>query len=247
MLTIRNLTKVFPKENLSVLNSLSLTVKNHEFVSFIGPSGCGKSTLFRILSGIEKQTSGDIFLNNKKLINRKGMFGYMPQNTSLFPWKTVLENVMLGPLIKGESKKIAEEKALDLLGKFGLQKFRNNFPKTLSGGMQQRVALLRTILFNPHFLLLDEPFGSLDEITKQHAQEWLLKVCDIFHTRVLFITHDIQEAIFLSDKIYVFSNRPATLLEEVRVSLKKPRTLSTITSPQAISIEKELRSLLLKS
>ncbi len=243
-LTITNLSKSF--DDLSVLNDISLTVGKHEFVSIIGPSGCGKSTLFTILSGVEKETSGEIFLDQKSILDRKGRFGYMPQDASLLPWKTVLENVMLGLLIKGVAKNQAKEKAYDLLHKFDLSDFSNHFPEQLSGGMQQRVALLRTVLFDPNFLLLDEPFGSLDALTRHDAQMWLLSVWGKFHSSVLFITHDIQEAILLSDRIYVLSSRPATIVKEVKVSLARPRRLTDVTKKEAVALEKELLSLLMK-
>ena len=173
-LSIKHLSKAFGM--LRVLDDISLYVGNHEFVSVIGPSGSGKSTLFHVLAGIEDLQSGEILIEQKKVKNRRGKFGYMPQDASLFPWKTVLENIMLGPLISGKSKANSKEKAFELLEKFNLQEFSNNYPSTLSGGMQQRVALLRTVLFNPSFLLLDEPFGSLDALTRHEVQMWLLDV-----------------------------------------------------------------------
>src|SRR5882672_4869462 len=237
-LSINHLSKSFGA--LTVFDDISLGVKNHEFVSIIGPSGCGKSTLFHILSGIENATSGEIVLEQKKIKDRKGKFGYMPQEASLLPWKTVLENVMLGPLLSGTAKKFAKEKATELLEKFSLQNFADNYPSTLSGGMQQRVALLRTVLFHPSFLLLDEPFGSLDALTRQEAQLWLAAICKTFQSSVLFITHDIQEAILLSDRIYVLSQRPAKVIAEVTVELPRPRNLLDLTKPEAVFLEKQL-------
>jgi len=241
-LSIKHLTKSFG--TLPVLGDISLVVKKQEFVSIIGPSGCGKSTLFHILAGVEKETTGEIVLANKRTEDLRGKFGYMPQEASLLPWKTVTENVMLGLRIKGVSKSTAEEKATELLKKFHLQDFANNYPATLSGGMQQRVALLRTVLFHPSFLLLDEPFGSLDALTRQDAQLWLLDVCKTFGSSVLFITHDIQEAILLSDRIYVLSNRPAEIVKEVAVTLPRPRKLSHLTTTKAVALEKQLLALL---
>lgn len=244
-LSIKKISKLFGE--LKVLDDISLSVNNHEFVSVIGPSGCGKSTLFNILAGIEKQTSGEISLDKKIIKDRKGQFGYMPQDASLLPWKTVLQNVMLGLIIKGESESQAKEKAYDLLKKFDLADFSKSYPETLSGGMQQRVALLRTVLFNPSFLLLDEPFGSLDALTRHEAQMWLLSVWEKLESSVLFITHDIQEAILLSDRIYVLSSRPGIILKEVKVTLPHPRKLSDLTKKNAVTIEKQLLSLLMKS
>ena len=241
-LTIQHLTKSF--DELSILEDISLTVKKKEFVSLIGPSGCGKSTLFHILAGVEKQTAGDFLLESKMIKDSRGRFGYMPQEASLLPWKTVLDNVMLGLRIKGTSPHAGKEKAFELLERFNLEEFANSYPYTLSGGMQQRVALLRTVLFHPSFLLLDEPFGSLDALTRQDAQLWLMDVCKTFDSSVLFITHDIQEAILLSDRIYVLSNRPAKVIAEVTVSISRPRKLLDLTSPRAVALEKQLLSLL---
>ena len=243
-LSLKNVSKSF--DTLEVLHNISLRVAKHEFVSIIGPSGSGKSTLFHILAGVENSTAGEILINNKSIKNRRGKFGYMPQAHSLFPWRTVLENIMLGPIVLGKSKLYAKEKAYKLLEEFNLQDFVNNYPSTLSGGMQQRVALLRTVLFNPAFLLLDEPFGSLDALTRQLAQIWLLTVWDTYRSSVLFITHVIQEAILLSDRIYVLSNRPSTIVKEITVDLPRPRKLVHLTGSKAIILEKKLFSLLMK-
>jgi ABC-type nitrate/sulfonate/bicarbonate transport system ATPase subunit len=243
--SVKHLSKSFG--TLQVLKDISLSVNNHEFVSIIGPSGSGKSTLFHILSGIDEPTSGEIIIEKKNIFDRRGKFGYMPQDASLFPWKTVLENVMLGDIILGKSQKQAKEKAYDLLKKFDLADFSNHFPSTLSGGMQQRVALLRTVLFNPSFLLLDEPFGSLDALTRHEVQMWLLTIYETFHSSILFITHDIQEAILLSDRIYVMDTRPATIIEEVKVNLPRPRKLTDLTTTHAVTLEKKLLSLLMKT
>jgi len=248
-LAVVNLQKFFLNHStpLEVLAQISLTVNNHEFVSIIGPSGSGKSTIFNILAGIEDPTGGEIFLSQKRIMNRKGKFGYMPQDAALLPWKTVLENVMLGLIILGNPKELARRKAFDLLEKFNLTDFANHFPETLSGGMQQRVALLRTVLFNPSFLLLDEPFGSLDALTRHEAQMWLLAAWERFSSSVLFVTHDIQEAILLSDRIYVISERPAKIIEEVKVNLPRPRALTDLTKSPAVELEKKLLALLMKT
>lgn len=247
-LSVRNLEKIFSRNNSSfeILADISFSIKKHEFVSIIGPSGCGKTTLFNIISGIDEQTTGEILLDKKNVKDRKGKFGYMLQDASLLPWKTVIENVRLGEIIKGRSKKYAKEKALELLQEFGLVEFINHYPSTLSGGMQQRVALLRTVLFHPELLLLDEPFGSLDALTRREAQIWLLSVWEKLNSTILFITHDIQEAILLSDTIYVMSHRPAKLLSKIKVSLPRPRRITDLTTNNAKNLEKELVSLLRK-
>lgn len=243
-LSLKNVSKSFG--TLQVLDNISFHVAKHEFVSLIGPSGSGKSTLFHILAGVEEATSGEILITKKNVKDRRGKFGYMPQEHSLLPWKTVRENIMIGPVILGESKDHAKKKADELLKKFNLQYFSDNYPSMLSGGMQQRVALLRTVLFNSSFLLLDEPFGSLDALTRQKAQLWLMEVWEQFHSSILFITHDIQEAILLSDRIYVFCDRPATVVNEISVNLPRPRKLIHLTDPKAVALEKKLLSLLMK-
>jgi len=248
-LSIANLGKTFlyKKTSLEVIANISLNVQNHEFVTVIGPSGSGKSTLFNILSGVDEPTTGEIMLNQKIVLDRRGKFGYMPQDAALLPWKTVLENVMLGLVVLGETEKQSREKAFSLLRKFGLADFADHFPNTLSGGMQQRVALLRTVLFHPSFLLLDEPFGSLDALTRHEAQMWLLTVWEKMKSSVLFITHDIQEAILLSDRIYVISARPANVIHEVKVNLPRPRKLTDLTANHAVQLEKKLLSLLMRA
>lgn len=203
-LIIKNLSKNYLLTNnktVIALKKFSLTVFQQEFVSIIGPSGGGKTTLFNIISGVEEQTSGTISLDGKIDNLRRGKFGYMFQEPLLLPWRTIEENLILGTDIKRVPKKIALKKARNLLREFNLEKYRDQYPFSLSGGMKQKVALLRTLLFNDSFLLLDEPFGALDQITRSELQLWLKKVLKKFKTTVLFITHDIREAKLLSDRI----------------------------------------------
>jgi len=245
-LLVSNLTKTFSDGTKSIptLSSISLTLEKGEFVSIIGPSGCGKSTFFKILAGIEQETSGSIFLDGKESAKRKGQFGYMPQKPLLLPWRNVLENCMLGFSVKGSVQEDAKQKALVLLKRFGLVEFADAYPKTLSGGMEQRVALLRTILYNRSFLLLDEPFGALDALTRVSLQLWLHDVWREFESSVLFVTHDIREALFLSDRIYVFSHRPASIRKEIHVPLPRPRKRLHLKTKVALELEEELEELL---
>lgn len=246
-LTLKNISKNYSLRNnqsISVLNQINLSVFPGEFISLIGSSGCGKTTLFNIISGVDEQTSGTISLDGNIISSRRGKFGYMLQEPLLLPWRTVAENLILGLDIRKVPKKIALKKARLLLQQFDLEDFSNQLPSVLSGGMQQRVALLRTILFNESFLLLDEPFGALDQITRTTLQFWLMKVLKKVKITTLFITHDIQEAILLSDRIIVLSNRPAGIQKIITVLLPHPRQLAQITSPQFIKIEKELFSIL---
>lgn len=203
-LIIKNLSKKFLLTNnktVTALKNLNLSVFPEEFVSIIGPSGCGKTTLFNIIAGVDEQTSGAISLDGNIENSRRGKFGYMFQEPLLLPWRTVEENIIFGLDIKKVPKRIALKKARLLLKEFNLEKYGDQYPFSLSGGMKQKVALLRTLLFNDSFLLLDEPFGALDQITRSSLQLWLKKVLKKFKTTVIFITHDIREAKLLSNRI----------------------------------------------
>ncbi len=247
-LLVQNVTKTFGsgRQSLETLATIDLTVAQGEFVSIIGPSGCGKSTLFNIIAGVEEPTSGTIAIDGEADIIRAGKTGYMPQQPLLLPWRTVEENVMLGLDVRRISREKARREAYELLKHFGLAEFTQHYPSTLSGGMRQRVALLRTVLFNKSFLLLDEPFGALDALTRLACQMWLLKLWHEFHSSVLFITHDVREAILLSDRIYVLSARPATVLRIVDVDLPRPRQPEHLAFTQSVQLEQALMSILMK-
>lgn len=247
-LLVQGVTKTFRtgRQRLDALASIDLTVAAGEFVSVIGPSGCGKSTLFNIIAGVDQPTSGLIAIDGETDTIRRGKTGYMPQQPLLLPWRTVEENVMLGLDVRHVPRKEARQQAYELLKRFGLAEFAGNYPSTLSGGMRQRVALLRTVLFNRSFLLLDEPFGALDALTRLACQVWLLNLWQEFHSSVLFITHDVREAILLSDRIYVLSARPARVLRVTEVNLPRPRQPEHLALEQAVQLEQELMSLLLK-
>ena len=245
-LSIHDLSKTFLVDGkpLEILSSINLHVAPGEFVSIIGPSGCGKSTLFHILSGIESETDGKIFFDGKRANFRRGKSGYMHQDALLLPWRSVLGNLLLGTDVLGISRKESRGKALALLETFSLLQFRDVYPSVLSGGMKQRVALLRTLLFHEDFLLLDEPFGALDALTRLSCQMWLLDVWQKRKSSILFITHDISEAILLSNRIYVMSSRPGHILKELAVGLPYPRKQNFLTSRKAANLENKLYSLL---
>src|SRR5438105_39853 len=247
-LLVQGVTKTFQtgRKRLEALERIDLTVNIGEFVSLIGPSGCGKSTLFNIIAGVEKPTSGLIAIDGDANAARTGKTGYMPQQPLLLPWRTVEENVMLGLDVRQVARKDAQHQAFELLKRFGLADFAQNYPATLSGGMRQRVALLRTALFNRSFLLLDEPFGALDALTRLSSQMWLLDLWQEFHSSVLFITHDVREAIFLSDRIYILSARPARVLRVVDVDLPRPRLPEHLALAQSVQLEQALMSILMK-
>lgn len=240
-LAIDNLSLSFGQE---VIKNISLEIFKGEIVSIIGPSGCGKSTLFNIISGILIQNKGIIKIDGKEENQRQGKFGYMFQEPLLFPWLKVFENVMLGYEIKGLVKNEAKIKALDLLKKFNLFEYSNFYPESLSGGMKQKAALLRTIAFNSSLLLLDEPFGSLDAITRSSLHLYLLEIWKRLKLTIIFTTHDIREAIFLSDRVYVLSKKPATVVDCIKNNLPRPRKIRDLTSSKFVEMEKKLMKLL---
>lgn len=247
-LVVGGVTKTYRAAGRQVetLQPIDLTVEQGEFVTLIGPSGCGKSTLFNIIAGVDEPSAGTIAIDGDTEGPRAGKSGYMLQQPLLLPWRTVEENVLLGLDVRRVSHKQAQQEASELLKRFGLAEFAQNYPATLSGGMRQRVALLRTVLFNRTFLLLDEPFGALDALTRLSLQMWLLDLWQTLHSSVLFITHDVREALLLSDRIYVLSARPACVLRVVEVDLPRPRRQESLALERAVQLEQELVALLLK-
>ncbi|GCE08449.1 ABC transporter ATP-binding protein [Dictyobacter aurantiacus] len=247
-LIVKGVSKTYRdgKRLLDVLEPLDLTVGRGEFVSLIGPSGCGKSTLFNIVAGVDEPGSGTLAIDGDWQGERTGRVGYMPQQPLLLPWRTVEENVLLGLDVLRLPRRESQQQARDVLKRFGLHEFADSYPDTLSGGMRQRIALLRTVLFNSSFLLLDEPFGALDALTRITLQMWLLDLLQMYHSSVLFITHDVREAILLSDRIYVLSARPASVLRVVDIDLPRPRRQEMLTEDTSIHLERELLSLLVK-
>ncbi|HWQ89798.1 MAG TPA: ABC transporter ATP-binding protein [Desulfitobacteriaceae bacterium] len=248
-LVINNLSKSYRGSKLSqpmeILHSLDLNIESGTFVSLIGPSGCGKSTICNLVAGIELPDNGEILLDGKIINGIPGQVSYMPQKDLLLPWRTLLNNVILGCEILGKDKRQAREEAQKWLDQFGLAAFSGYYPHQLSGGMRQRGALLRTILFGRKTLLLDEPFGALDALTRKEMQRWLLMIWNQTHHTVLFITHDIDEAILLSDKVVVLSQRPARILQEFSIPFAHPRDPDLLLSNEALALKKQLLQLLL--
>ncbi len=229
-LQIQALTKSFRRgaSTLEVLAGINLTAAPGEFVSVLGPSGCGKSTLFNLIVGLLQPDAGSIRMDGVPIDGHASVFAYMQQKDLLLPWRTVLGNVLLGPEIEGRPRAEAREEAMQLLDQLGLKGFERSYPAQLSGGMRQRVALVRTLLLQKEVLLLDEPFGALDAMTRSVMQSILLDIWQQCRQTILLITHDVDEALLFSDRIYVLTARPATVKEEVVVSLPRPRSITDI-------------------
>ncbi|AET68936.1 ABC-type nitrate/sulfonate/bicarbonate transport system, ATPase component [Desulfosporosinus orientis DSM 765] len=248
-LSLKSLSKSYlnPQLNqpMKILDSLNLEVDSGTFVSLIGPSGCGKSTICNLIAGIDNPDFGDIILDGQKIQGLPGHIGYMPQKDLLLPWRTLFDNLLIGCQIQHRDKLSARAEATKWLNQFGLTPFSNHYPHQLSGGMRQRGALLRTILFGKKTLLLDEPFGALDALTRQEMQHWLLSILSQTQYTVLFITHDIDEAILLSDKVVVLSKRPATIIQEFTVSFPHPRNPELLLSKESLELKKQLLQLLI--
>lgn len=247
MLEFKNISFKYDEDPDFIIKNLSFTVNKGEFISIVGPSGCGKSTVFRLICKLERPFEGDIFLKNRNInALKKGYIGYMPQNDLLIPWRTILQNSSLPLEIKGEDLKKARYEAEKILKAFGLEKYKNKYPKDLSGGMRQRVSFTRTLLTGADMLLLDEPFSALDAITRLSMQEWLLDKWSNLNKTVLFITHDVEEALFLSTKIFITDESPIRKFKEIKVDLSYPRTRGMLDSPDMLEIKGELISELKK-
>jgi ABC-type nitrate/sulfonate/bicarbonate transport system ATPase subunit len=218
VLTLHDISKRFADND--VIKNLNLKVNKGEFVSILGPSGSGKSTLFSLIGGILSPDDGTILLEGEKINGRTGSISYMPQSPSLLPWRTVLENVLLGKELKGTKDKV---KALQMIEKAGLADYADAYPHELSGGMKQRVSFIRALLSPQPIICLDEPFSALDELTRLEMQKWLLSIWENNRRTVLFVTHNIEEALFLSDRIVILSNKPATIAAEFVIPFKRPR------------------------
>ena len=239
---VRDLVKRYG--DLETLAGISLSLNEGEFVAIVGPSGCGKSTLFNIISGLHVPDSGQVYIDGQDVTGCTGRASYMHQKDLLLPWKTILDNVCLPLVIKGTNWREARERAVPHFPAFGLAGFERHYPAQLSGGMRQRAALLRTYLFASDIMLLDEPFGALDAITRRQLQLWLLSTLEQYRTSVLLITHDVEEAILLSDRLYVLTDRPAQVKEEIPVPLVRPRTADMLTSSDFIALKRRLMELL---
>ncbi|WP_147532749.1 ABC transporter ATP-binding protein [Bacillus marasmi] len=217
-LTISHVSKRFSANE--VLGDLNFSVGKEEFISILGPSGSGKSTIFNLIGGLLTPDSGEIWLEGINIVGARGAISYMPQSPSLLPWRTVLQNVLLAAEIKGKKDPV---KAIEMLNKAGLGDYIHALPDQLSGGMQQRVAFIRALLSPQSLICLDEPFSALDELTRLEMQKWLLAIWEEYRRTIIFVTHSIEEALFLSDRIIVLSQKPASIIAEFQVPFNRPR------------------------
>jgi ABC-type nitrate/sulfonate/bicarbonate transport system ATPase subunit len=232
------------ENGLVALRDVDLTVAPGEFVSIVGPSGCGKSTVLRILAGVLTPTTGQVSIDDVDVRGRPGSAAYMAQKDLLLPWRRAIDNALLGSEIDRTDGAAARERALAWFERFGLGGFEQAWPHELSGGMRQRLALLRTFLFRRDVLLLDEPFGALDAITRQDMVTWLAEVWTADRRTALFVTHDVEEALLLSDRVEVMSGRPGTIIDSIAVPLERPRPAELVTEPEFVALRARiLRSL----
>jgi ABC-type nitrate/sulfonate/bicarbonate transport system ATPase subunit len=243
---VDRVSKIFatPRIAFQALAPITLSIPPGRFVSLIGPSGCGKTTIFNIIAGLLEPSDGRIVIDGVDATGTIGRVGYMLQKDLLLPWRTVLDNVILGMEIQGVPVGKARERALPLLQRYGLAGFEQLYPSSLSGGMRQRAALLRTLLFDTDVILLDEPFGALDAQTKLHMQEWLLQLWSDFSKTVIFVTHDIEEAIYLSDEVHVMGTRPGRIIETIPVAIERPRLRRAIMLPEFLAAKERCLALL---
>lgn len=245
-LVVAGVSKTFRRNGkaITALHNVDFSVEEGRFVSIIGPSGCGKSTLFHIIAGLLCPTTGYVWVDGQDISGRAGTVGYMLQKDMLLPWRSILDNIILGMEIRGVPRVESVKRALPLMTQYGLKGFEQQYPDALSGGMRQRAALLRTLLYDRNIMLMDEPFGALDAQTRLHMQNWLLEIWQDFRKTILFVTHDIDEALYLSDEILVFSPRPGHIQKTIQVPLPRPRKPENMTLPLFAELKQQLLGLL---
>ena len=234
ILAVRRLGKIFADpasgDKIEAFRDVSLSVRRREFVCVVGPSGCGKSTLLRTIAGLERPTSGEIVVDSRNVSGPGADRGMVFQEYALFPWKTTQANVEFGPRLKGVSKDERAKSARHFIDLVGLTGFENKFPHQLSGGMRQRAAVARALANEPAILLMDEPFAAIDAMTRQRLQEELTGIIQAAQTTVIFVTHSIEEAVFLGDRVIVLSGRPGRIIGDVRIDLAQPRKWDALTN-----------------
>jgi len=245
-IAVRNVHKTYRSSlaDVQALAGISFDVDAREFVSIVGASGCGKSTLLRIIGGIGAATNGEVVIDGTPVSGPRRDVGFVFQDATLLPWRNVLQNAMIGIEILGLDQRAYRERAMDLIRLVGLEGFEQRLPDELSGGMQQRAALVRALLHDPKLLLLDEPFGALDALTRESMGVELLRVWSANRTSIVFVTHSVLESLFLSDRVVVFSARPGRVLDIVKVGLPRPRRLEMLGSPEVGAMANHIRGLL---
>jgi NitT/TauT family transport system ATP-binding protein len=233
-LAVEGLRKVYPSRRgpIEAIREVAFTVAEGEFVSIVGPSGCGKSTLLMIAAGVASPSAGRIAIDGQTVERPRRDIGIVFQTPCLLPWRTILANVLFPAELQGRDAGAHRKRALDLLAMTGLEEFGGHLPRELSGGMQQRVAICRALVHDPAVLLMDEPFAALDALTRDQMNVELLRIWSEFRKTVLFVTHGIREAVFLSDRVLVFSRRPGTIVRELAVGLPRPRTPEIQETPE---------------
>ncbi len=242
VLDIKKLDKRF--DTIQVLEDIELHIERGEFISIVGPSGCGKSTLFKIITGLIREYGGEVRIEGAESRNYTQPISYMPQKDLLLPWRTLYENARIPLEVAKKPKGENRGRILPLIEEFGLTGFEGAYPHELSGGMRQRGALLRTFLIESDLMLLDEPFGALDAITRMEMQEWLLEVWQKHNHSILFITHDIDEALFLSDRVYVMTGRPGRIELEIVVEEERPRRREILLEERCMEYKREILKVL---
>lgn len=231
-------------KKIEVLKDIDFEAKEGNFVCILGPSGCGKSTLFNVIAGLLSPTKGNILLDGQSINGKTGLVGYMFQKDLLLPWRSIFENIILGAEVQKKDPVESAKKAQVLIKKYGLAGFEDYYPKFLSGGMRQRAAFLRTMMLDNKIMLLDEPFGALDAQTRLSMQEWLHDVWRDSKKTIIFITHDVDEAIFLAEKVLVLSHRPSTILQNVDIPLPENRQYEMMGEPEIIKLRSEMFKLI---
>lgn len=243
---IQNLRKIYRTmsgENIEALGCINVDIREGEFIAVVGPSGCGKTTLLKIVAGLVRRTDGRIILKGEEISGPRKDIGIVFQEPVLLPWRTVLENVLLPIEILRKPKSHFQEKAFSLLNLVGLSGFENKYPMELSGGMQQRVAIARALIHDPSILLMDEPFGALDAMTRENMNVELLRIWEKSQKTIFFITHSIPEGVFMADRVIVLSSRPGKILEVIEVRLGRPRDIDMLGSDELGTYSKKIRHL----
>jgi len=245
-LTVDRVTQVFEKDGkpLVAVKNISLKVRQGEFLTLVGPSGCGKSTLLKIIAGLMTPTSGNVFLGASQVTEPREEIGLMFQTSTLFPWRNVIRNIGLPLEITGTMEPDGEQRIADVIELVRLQGFEQHYPRELSGGMQQRAALCRLLVSDPDLMLLDEPFGALDEFTREHLNAELARITEHENKTTVFVTHNIREAVFLSDRVAVMGTKPGRILDLVEVGLPRPRVPTSRRLPDYTETVNQIREIL---